>query len=64
MNWFEKFIINSVLDRIVRQGPWHEHRITEFYRLVTKAARKEFREDNKVTLDHFLIACHLNSLNK
>lgn len=62
LNWFEKFIIERALARIVIQGPLHKRNITEFYRMVARAARTQFSEDNKPTLDEFLSECHTNSL--
>ncbi len=63
LSWFDKFIIERALARLVTQGPFHKHRITEFYRMVTRAARDQFTEDNKPTLDDFLIECHEDSLD-
>lgn len=64
LNWFEKFIIERALAKLVIQGPFHQYRITEFYRMVTRAARKQFNEDNKPTLDNFLAECHTDSLDE
>ena len=63
LNWFEKFIIERALRKIVIQGNSHHLRITEFYRMMTRAARIQFNEDNKPTLDQFLVECHRNSLD-
>lgn len=63
MNWFERWIIERVLYRIVVQGPNHQQNVTGFYKLVADAARNEFTEDNKPTLDHFLTECHKDSLD-
>jgi len=67
MSWFQKWVFNTYAHSIVRhlvfQGN-HQKRIEQYYSLLIDAARKEFTEDNKVTLDNFLEECHNNALNK
>ena len=50
MTKLQIWIIKKIVKRIVIQGA-HRRRIVEFYSLLTDAARKEFTEDNKQTLD-------------
>ena len=54
MNWLERWVIDGYLRRQVTQGPTHPERITALYRLIRDAARREFSEDNDITLDSFL----------
>lgn len=42
----------------------HRQRIIGFYGILIKAAREEFTEDNKATLDDFLRECHEEALSK
>jgi hypothetical protein len=51
-NFKEKFIESYIRDQ-VRQGG-HEERIAALYKMIYDAAKKEFNEDNKPTLDDFL----------
>ena len=62
MNKFEKWLLRGLCRRLVIQGPQHQGNITEYYEVMTEAARKEFNEDNKITLDDFLAECHQDSL--
>jgi len=62
LNWLEKRILKSIIRRAVLQGR-HVHKVTELYRLITVAWRKEFTEDNKPTGDIMLAECHKNSLD-
>ena len=57
MKAFYKIILRYICRRIVLQGPYHRQRITEYYKIIRKAAESEFTEDNKPTLDHFLKEC-------
>lgn len=61
MNFIEKWLLIKLLKRIVRQGN-HRRRIIDFYRLLVFAARREFTEDNKPTLDGFLKDCNDEAL--
>jgi hypothetical protein len=49
-------ITESYIKDQVRQGG-HKDRIIALYRLVYDAAREQFSEDNKPTLDSFLLEC-------
>jgi len=63
MNRFEKWLLRGLCNRLVTQGPYHRENIIEYYRTMSEAAKKEFYEDNKVTIDGFLTECHDVSLN-
>jgi len=62
MNRFELWILKGIIRKTVRQGD-HYGRITAFYKLVADAARQEFTEDNKPTLDQLLKECHSEALD-
>jgi len=55
-------ILKWIAKKIVIQSCDHKNNIVIYYRIIADAARKEFREDNKVTLDSFLSECHSGSL--
>lgn len=57
----ECWILNKIMKKVVAQGD-HEKKIVAFYSLFIIAAREEFSEDNKATLDSFLEECHSESL--
>ncbi len=57
MTKFEKWLLKRIFRRIVIQSSMHRRNITEVYRLLHKAASKQFNEDNKPTLDGFLYEC-------
>ena len=52
------FLLRRICQKLVRQGPFHQARITAYYRIMHEAARKEFTEDNVPTLNGFLQECH------
>lgn len=54
MNRFERWFLKRLLKQEVRQGLFHALRISALYQAIRDAARKEFYEDNNVTLDDFL----------
>jgi len=54
MTKFEKWFVKRVFAKEVTQGYDHNMRIIHLYRMINKAAKKEFVEDNKPTLDAFL----------
>lgn len=60
----QKWLLKKIAGNIVIQSQHHKRNITEFYSILVEAARKEFREDNKITLDDFLKECHQEALNK
>ena len=57
MNTFERTLLRSFLKQEVTQGWDHDLRITDLFREIRLACEQEFREDNKVTLDSFLVDC-------
>lgn len=57
----QRWFLKRITREVVRQGN-HRSRIIEFYRLLVDAAREEFTEDNKPTLDCFLEECHREAL--
>ncbi len=61
MSSFQRWMLGRIVNRIVIQGN-HRNRIVEFYSILVSAARKEFTEDNKPTLDGFLEECHQEAL--
>jgi len=58
----KSWILSKICDRLVEQGPNHKGLITQYYKIMAKEARKEFREDNKLSLDSFLRECFEKSL--
>jgi hypothetical protein len=64
MNKFERWFLNRVFQKQVRQGYKHQENITELYTMIREAAEKEFNEDNVPTLNSFLTECFELSLRK
>ena len=71
-NWFGTWLKNifeererqqlkNLVRKVVIQGN-HKYRITEYNKILIDAARKEFTEDNKPTLNGFLEDCHKDAL--
>lgn len=56
MNLFETWFLRRVLAREVRQGFDHPKRITNLYRMIDRAAAREFSEDNDPTRHEYLRA--------
>lgn len=63
MNLYHRYILVRAAKAAVVQGD-HKRRIIDFYSILVDAARREFTEDNKVTLDSFLRECHQEALNE
>ena len=61
MTRFQKWILLKIVKKVVIQGD-HRRRIIEFYSFLIDAARREFTEDNKPTLNNFLEECHREAL--
>jgi len=57
IHWIVRIILREICKRLVTQGPLHQARITGYYQIMYEAARQEFCEDNKPTLDGFLGEC-------
>ena len=62
MNRLTLWILRRIARSVVEQDWDHHKRIVLYYTVLTKAARSEFREDNKATLDGFLSECHQEAL--
>lgn len=58
LNWFEQWMLERILRKIVRQTYDHKSNITNLYRLIYRRAGVVFYEDNKPTLDGFLDECY------
>jgi hypothetical protein len=56
-----ELLLYRIIRREVIQGD-HKHKIEKMFSLIVDAARDEFTEDNKLTLDCFLSECFKNSL--
>lgn len=61
LNRFEKWMLDRILKKIIRQECQHQKNITALYRTIYTQARKTFYEDNKPTLDGFLDECYEDS---
>jgi len=61
MGWFTRYILCRICRKLVQQGPEHEWRITEYYRIMHEAAKKEFTDETDPSLNAFLSECHTNS---
>jgi hypothetical protein len=64
MNKFERWFLNRVFQKQVRQGYKHQENITELYTMIREVAEKEFSEDNVPTLNSFLTERFELSLRK
>lgn len=54
MNTVERYFVKQLMEREVTQGYDHTKNIRDLFRMICRAAREEFTEDNKPTLDAFL----------
>ena len=63
MNKVEQWFLKRVIKREVTQGFHHAQNITNLYSMIINAARNEFTEDNKPTLDAFLQDRHQRALD-
>ena len=59
---FQLYVLRWIAKKIVRQSSEHKNNITDYYRVIYVAAKEEFTEDNKPTLDSFLQECHEESM--
>ena len=57
MNKLQIWILRKIAKQVVLQGR-HKEKIIYFYGVLVAAARDEFTEDNKQTIDNFLTECH------
>jgi hypothetical protein len=51
MNWFEKWLMNRIIQREVRQDFDHDQKVTNLYRMIRIQCEHEFYEDNTVTMN-------------
>ena len=63
MSKVERYIMRRIIRRLVIQGA-HRSRILSLYVMIVEATRDEFTEDNKPTLDAFLLGLHQEALRK
>lgn len=56
-------ILTWIAKKIVIQSHHHKSNIITYYKILKDAARDEFSEDNKVTLNSFLTECNEIALN-
>ncbi len=63
MTKLQVWLLKKIVKQVVIQG-YHKRRIIEFYGILVDAARNEFTEDNKPTLDCFLKECHQEALTR
>jgi len=63
MNRCEKWKLSKIAKRAVIQSENHTSNIEEYYAILVRAARKEFSEDNLVTLNDFLSELHQKALD-
>jgi len=59
---FQIWLLKKIAKRITIQSHMHKENIITYYKIMYDAARSEFTEDNKPTLDGFLKECHQISL--
>jgi len=63
VNKFETWFFKRVISRELIQGPEHRRNIVSLYGMIVYAARDEFKEDNKPSLDSFLSEAHQEALD-
>jgi radical SAM superfamily enzyme YgiQ (UPF0313 family) len=61
MTKFERWFIKRIFERDFRQSHYHYFNIAAVYALIREVARKEFYEDNDITLETFLQELFLKS---
>ena len=64
MTKFERWFLRKLLRKQVTQGYTHDKRITELYREIHDAAKREFYEDNVFTRNAYLREWFEASLDK
>ncbi len=64
MNILEVKKLKRICAKAVIQGPQHQNRMTRYFRIMVEAARENFNEDNKPTLDEFLRECFEDALKE
>jgi hypothetical protein len=63
MTRIEKWLLQRIIRRNVRQGPDHLSNITGVYCMVQVACQDEFTEDNRFTIDAMLKECYERAKN-
>lgn len=53
MNKVRRWLFRKIVRDHIKQSPVHHLNLTELYRMIFEEARKEFTEDNDVTLMAF-----------
>lgn len=64
INKFEEWFLKRLCKKIVMQSFDHRNNIIDYFVKLREAARDEFNEDNKVTLDFFLSECYDEALKR
>ena len=64
LHWFVRYLLKKICVNLVIQGPLHKARITEYYRIMSDAAKLEFTEDNEITLCSFLTECQEDAMER
>lgn len=54
---FQKFILQKIFKKLVRQSWDHENNIVEIFKILREAVDEEFTEDNDITRDYFIADC-------
>jgi hypothetical protein len=57
MNWLERWFLKRLCRKLVIQSPSHKRNIIEYFQIMKWAAKREFVEDNQVSLEAFLLEC-------
>jgi hypothetical protein len=57
MNKLEKWILQKIFRKLMKQSCWHRLNIISIYCVLRQVAGKEFREDNYSTINFFLREC-------
>lgn len=57
MNWFTHWFLKRTFRQEVKQGHYHDLKISNLYAMIREAAENEFTEDNAPTIDAFLREC-------
>lgn len=52
------FILAQIIKSLIRQGPNQINNIVTYYSLLRKRFEEYYTEDNKPTVDLFLVECH------
>lgn len=61
MNKFERWFLQKILRKQIAQGYCQTENIVELYSMIREATKKEFYEDNDVTISAYLQECFAES---